>query len=372
MRGRVVDRGDFGALFDALAEAGYTVMGPTLRDMAIVYDELTSVEDLPIGWTDHQDGGTYRLRRRADEALFGYAVGSHSWKKYLFPPKTELLDVKRTDGSLVFTPSALPDVRYAFLGVRACELAAIAIQDKVFLESGPVDRTYENARQRIFSVAVNCMVAGGTCFCVSMGTGPKCTTGYDLVLTEIIDTDRHEFAFEAGTEAGANLLEELPGRPLAKSDLTRVGQIVDDTASSMGRSMNNVGVMELLYSNPEHPRWDEVAERCLACGNCTLVCPTCFCSTTEDTATLDGTAATRSRRWDSCFGLDFSVLHQVPVRSSTSARYRQWMTHKLASWYDQFGSSGCVGCGRCITWCPVGIDLTEEVAAIRADTEVRI
>jgi ferredoxin len=279
--------------------------------------------------------------------------------------------VKRADGSLVFTQSDLPEVRYAFLGVRACELAAIAIQDKVFLESGAVDRTYQNARQRVFSVAVNCMVAGGTCFCVSMETGPKCTSGYDLVLTEVIDTDRHEFVFEAGTEAGEAVLQGLPGRPVVESDQTRVEDIVSETASSMGRSMDTTGIKELLYSNLEHPRWDDVAERCLACGNCTLACPTCFCSTTEDLSTLDGTAATRSRRWDSCFTMDFSALHQVPVRSSTRARYRQWMTHKLASWFDQFGSSGCVGCGRCITWCPVGIDLTEEVAAIRDGIEVR-
>jgi ferredoxin len=371
MSGRVVDRADFGLLFDALDEAGYTVVGPTVQDKAIVYDDLTSVEDLPIGWTDEQDGGFYRLRRREDEALFGYAVGPHSWKKYLFPPKTDLLQVKRTDGSLFFSETELPEVRYAFLGVRACELAAIAIQDKVFLESGAVDRTYQNARQGVFSVAVNCIVAGGTCFCVSMETGPESTSGYDLVLTEVIDAGRHEFVFEAGTEAGESILAELPGRPVAESDRSQVANIVAETASSMGRSMDNDGIKELLYSNQEHPRWDDVAERCLTCANCTLVCPTCFCSTTEDVSTLDGTDATRSRHWDSCFTLDFSALHQVPVRTSTKARYRQWMTHKLASWYDQFGSSGCVGCGRCITFCPVGIDLTEEVAAIRGGSGAR-
>jgi formate hydrogenlyase subunit 6/NADH:ubiquinone oxidoreductase subunit I len=371
LSGRVVDRADFGLLFDALDEAGYTVVGPTVQDKAIVYDDLTSVEDLPIGWTDEQDGGFYRLRRREDEALFGYAVGPHSWKKYLFPPKTDLLQVKRTDGTLFFNETELPEVRYAFLGVRACELAAIAIQDKVFLESGAVDRTYQNARQGVFKVAVNCIVAGGTCFCVSMETGPESTSGYDLVLTEVIDAGRHEFVFEAGTEAGESILAELPGRPVAESDRTQVAHIVAETASSMGRSMDNAGIKELLYSNQEHPRWDDVAERCLACSNCTLVCPTCFCSTTEDVSTLDGTDATRSRRWDSCFTLDFSALHQVPVRTSTKARYRQWMTHKLASWYDQFGSSGCVGCGRCITFCPVGIDLTQEVAAIRATPGAR-
>ena len=366
----VVDRGDIGTLFEILASDGYTILGPRVRDEAIVYDQVRGVDDLPIGWTDEQEGGAYRLVARDDQALFGYAVGQHSWKKFLFPPRTTLLEVKRDHGSLEFVQHEVPETRYAFLGVRACELAAIAIQDKVFLGSGEVDHTYQTARRDGFTVAINCMVAGGTCFCVSMGTGPRCTSGYDLVLTEVIDSDRHEFVFEAGTEAGQSVVQRLPGRVASDHDVVRVDRIVETTAASMGRSMDNTGVKELLLANLEHPRWDDVAERCLACTNCTLVCPTCFCSTIEDSVTLDGEVATRSRRWDSCFTFDFSNLHGVPVRSTTKSRYRQWMTHKLATWYDQFGSSGCVGCGRCITWCPVGIDITAEVAAIRASQEV--
>jgi ferredoxin len=362
----VLDRQDFPALFDALGAEGYTIVGPTVHDHAIVYGGLDSVHDLPIGWTDEQEAGEYRLKRRDDDALFGYAVGQQSWKQLLFPPTTTLFQVKRSNGSLGFIPSEVADTRYAFLGVRACELAAIAIQDRVFMGSGAVDRTYEQKRRDVFTVAVNCMVAGGTCFCVSMGTGPRCTSGYDLVLTEILEPGRHEFVLEAGSEAGERILSLLPGRSAAEDDLGTVDRIVAETASSMGRFMDTEGIKELLYENLEHPRWDQVAERCLSCTNCTLVCPTCFCSTTTDTVTLDGETAQRSRRWDSCFTMDFSALHGVPVRGDTRARYRQWMTHKLASWYDQFGSSGCVGCGRCISWCPVGIDITEEVAAIRA------
>ena len=121
-------------------------------------------------------------------------------------------------------------------------------------------------------------------------------------------------------------------------------------------------MQELLQGNLEHPRWDDVAERCLTCGNCTMVCPTCFCTTVEDHSDLAGRRAERKRRWDSCFTMDFSYIHGGSVRDQARSRYRQWMTHKLASWIDQFGTSGCVGCGRCITWCPVGIDITEEVA----------
>jgi sulfhydrogenase subunit beta (sulfur reductase) len=134
----------------------------------------------------------------------------------------------------------------------------------------------------------------------------------------------------------------------------------------MGRQMDTNGLKELLQGNPTHKQWDDVAARCLTCANCTMVCPTCFCTTVEDHTDLTGQTAERVRRWDSCFTLDFSYIHGGSVRTETKSRYRQWMTHKLASWIDQFGTSGCVGCGRCITWCPVGIDITAEVAAIRA------
>jgi ferredoxin len=370
MTSRVVSRVDFHTLLRALESSGYTVIGPTVSQGAVSYDRIGEVADLPIGWTDEQGPGIYRLHRRDDDALFGFAVGQRSWKTFLYPPRTTLFTVTKNDGGWQFTPGEVAEVRYAMLGVRACELAAIAIQDRVFLGPDHRDRVYETVRRDLFTIGVNCGVAGGTCFCVSMETGPRCESGYDLVLTEIIESGIHEFVFEAGSEAGEAILEQLPGRPATDEDMARVDEIVEKTASSMGRSMNTDGIKQLLEGNPEHPRWDEVADRCLACTNCTLVCPTCFCSTVEDSVTLDGAEATRTRRWDSCFNLEFSELHGVPVRQSRRARYRQWMTHKLASWYDQFGSSGCVGCGRCITWCPVGIDITEEVAAIRATQEV--
>ena len=203
-----------------------------------------------------------------------------------------------------------------------------------------------------------------------MGTGPECTSGYDLVLTEVIEPDRHEYVIESGSAAGQAILEGIAGRAATDSDFDRVQEIVADTSAHMGRSLDTEGIKDLLQGNRDSPHWNEVAARCLTCTNCTLVCPTCFCSTTEDTASLDGSTATRERRWDSCFTMDFTTLHGSAVRVSAMSRYRQWMTHKMAGWYDQFGTSGCVGCGRCITWCPVGIDITAEVAALRAGTEV--
>jgi ferredoxin len=366
---QVIDRQDFGVLINWLTGDGYTVVGPTVHEQTIILDEIHSVDDLPIGLTTRQEAAEYRLVERDDEALFGYAVGPQSWKKYLFPPKELLWHAEVVDGSLRFIENKPDPPKFAFLGVRACDLAAIAIQDRVFTSTDHVDPSYAQARRQVIAIGVNCMVAGGTCFCVSMGTGPKCTSGFDLVLTEMIDSKKHRFLIESATERGAGVLAEMPTSDASDVDIALADSIVNNTAASMGRSMDNSDVKELLARNLEHPRWEEVAKRCLACANCTLVCPTCFCSTTEDVTDIATGQASRSRRWDSCFSLDFSALHGHPARESTSARYRQWMTHKLSTWYDQFGSSGCVGCGRCITWCPVGIDITEEVAAIRATSK---
>jgi ferredoxin len=354
------------ALFDALSRRGYRVIGPTLRDAAIIYDDISSVAELPRGWTDEQDGGRYRLHRRNDGALFGYAVGPHSWKKFLHPATQRLWSAERTERGVTVTPEPPSIDRFAFVGVRACDLHAIAIQDRVLTGGPAVDPGYLQRRQNAFIVALNCSVAGGTCFCVSMHTGPKAAGGYDLALTEIVDVHDPRFVIDAGSEEGRSVLAELPHRPATSEETAQADAIVAHTAASMGRHMRSDDVHDLLLRNLDHPRWDEVATRCLTCTNCTMVCPTCFCTTVEDSSDLTGAKAQRSQRWDSCFTMDFSYIHGGSVRPSGRSRYRQWMTHKLATWWDQFGTTGCVGCGRCITWCPVGIDITEEVAAIRA------
>jgi ferredoxin len=352
-------------LIGALAGRGYRVLGPTVRDGAIVYEELESADDLPIGWQDVQDAGSYRLERRDDEARFGYALGPHSWKQFLFPPKIRLWQARRGPDGLAIEEEPVDDTPLALIGVRPCELHGIAIQDTVFLGGNYTDRDYAARRKDAFIVAVNCFEPSGTCFCVSMGTGPKADAGYDLALTEILD-GTHRLLVEVGSDRGAELLRELPSREAELADLEAATASVSRATERMGRSVDATDIRNLLARNLESPRWDEVAERCLTCGNCTLVCPTCFCSSVEDVTDLTGDRAERTRSWDSCFSLDHSYIHGGNIRPSGRSRYRQWLTHKFGTWHDQFDSSGCVGCGRCIAWCPVGIDVTEELTAIRA------
>ncbi|MCJ7455970.1 4Fe-4S dicluster domain-containing protein [Candidatus Bathyarchaeota archaeon] len=361
----VLERQHLQQLLDVLSKRGYRILGPTVRDQAIVYDEVRSLEDLPAGWTDEQNAGTYRLKKRADNALFGYVVGPHSWKKFLLQPDVRLWQAKSDETGLKAVESKEETSRSAFIGVRSCELHAIAVQDKVFMAGDYVDPSYKSRRENLFVVAVNCVQAGGTCFCTSMKTGPKATFGFDLAITELANTERHYLVAEAGTETGVAVLGEVTHREASEEEKAAAEGAVEECSRQMGRTLSTAGIKELLYRNYENPRWEDVASRCLTCGNCTMVCPTCFCTTVEDYTDLSGQLAERRRRMDVCFTMDFSYIHGGSIRYSPKARYRQWMAHKLATWVDQFGVSGCVGCGRCITWCPVAIDITEEARAIR-------
>ena len=359
----IIDREGVDALIAALLERGFEVVGPTVRGGVIVYDRVVSTADLPVGLRDVQEAGTYRLEERGDAALFGYVVGPQSWKQFLSPPRS-VVWAGRHNGDTIETTLPPEPPRYAFFGARPCEIAAMRIQDEVYLPIG--DTVYGPRRSGNFTVAVNCTEPGGTCFCTSMGTGPGVSDGYDLALTEVIGGGTHHFLVEAGSDAGSEVLDAITGARTAESgEAAEARSLVTAAGDHMGRSVDTLGIKELLYANALNPHWDEIAVRCLTCTNCTMVCPTCFCSTVEDHQSLDGVEAERVRVWDSCFTLDFSYIHGGPLRSSVSSRYRQWLTHKFASWQDQFDTSGCVGCGRCITWCPVGIDVTTEITAIR-------
>ena len=348
-----LDEAGLDGLIQALRRKGRRVIGPKWADDAIVNDEISGVADLPAGWGDELEGGRYRLVRRDDGALFGYTLTAQGWKRVLHPPAVTLFSAAKTADGYALTPAAAEPAPMAFLGVRACEIAAIAAQVQVF-ETDPGHQARRNAA---LIIAVECGRAGATCFCASMGTGPAVTGGYDIKLVEL---EGRRFIAQAGSAAGAEILAELNAPAAAAvSQNPAMGRLM---AAETARSLSEFA---------EHPRWDEVAKRCLACGNCTMVCPTCFCTTVEDQTSLTGDTASRVRRWDSCFSVEFSYIHGGAVRTQGRSRYRQWITHKLSSWHTQFGRSGCTGCGRCIVWCPVGIDITEEVRAIDATREGR-
>jgi sulfhydrogenase subunit beta (sulfur reductase) len=367
----VIDSEGLDALITTLAGLGYETQGPVVRDGAIMPGPVQSVADLPVGTHDVQAPGQYRLEHAEDENVFGWAGGPGSWKAEFFPPTQELWRSTVVDDSVSVTTPDLEMAPLAVVGARPCELVALGILDRVLVDGAHPDPRYAARRVGAFVVAAECGSPAATCFCTSMGSGPGAESGFDLALTELNDDEGHRFVVRIGSERGADVLARVPVSEPTSGDLAARDRVLNSAGDIIDRRLETEGLAELLARNIDHPRWDEVAERCLACGNCTLVCPTCFCSDVSDTTDLAGDVR-RQRTWASCFDLDHSYVHGGPVRSSTSSRYRQWLTHKLSTWWDQFDTSGCVGCGRCIAWCPVGIDLTEEAAAIRdSDGAVR-
>lgn len=358
----------FQQLLDLIKKDQYKLFGPTIRNDVIGYDEIHSAQDLPIGWMDEQDPGRYRIKRRSDAAYFGYNLGQDSWKKYLFPPREQLLSIRKQDnGLMIFQETTPPIEKMAFLGVRACELHAIFIQDRVFQNKLAVYQQYRRRRENLLLIAVNCTRSVNTCFCVSMETGPKATSGYDLALTEVLDEQNHYFIVDVGSAKGAALCHQLSLQPAEQAACEHADQLVEQTKEQTIRRVDNGHVHEMLEKSWNCKRWDQVATRCINCANCTMVCPTCFCSDIEDKISLDGSQVDRWQNWDSCFNLSHSFIHGGSIRESAKSRYRQWLTHKFGTWWDQFGTSGCVGCGRCITWCPVGIDVTEELKELNRE-----
>jgi ferredoxin len=360
----VIDANGVDSLITSLRAQGFRVMGPVVANGAIVHREIRAAEQLPVGWHDWQEPGSYRLSHGDDGEMFGWAVGPESFKQSVFPSRA-VLWWARPDGQDRDVEAPVDDAApEAFFGARPCEVAALKVLGGVLAGAASPDPVFTRRRGTAFVVTVECGRPAATCFCTSMGSGPGAEADFDLALTELAGP-AGRFLVRVGSERGAAVLAGVASRPATAEDHRARDEVVGRAVAAISRTLDADAAPGLLARNLEHPRWDDVAGRCLACGNCTLVCPTCFCAAVEEKTDLAGTVE-QTRRWDSCFDLAHSYLHGGSVRVSTRSRYRQWMTHKLSTWVDQFGNSGCVGCGRCITWCPAGIDITEECAAIAA------
>jgi len=343
---------------------GYQTIAPVEQDGAVLWAEISSAADLPSGRREEQQPGSYQLSDD-DSGVFGINHGHESLKSLTFKAREALVRFTKDENGIQFKPSVTVVEKIAVIGARACDVAALEIQQQVF-ESGEVkDSHFRQHRQGLFIVVVNCTRAQPTCFCAAMQTGPCVRDGFDLALTEL----EGGFLIEYGSDVGRSLMQRLQPERANKKRIQEAARAMTACAESQTRSLPGQGkngepLDQLLQERQEHPHWQDVAERCLSCGNCTMVCPTCFCHSVEEVPGISGNSSERFRIWDSCFNPEHGYIHGKNMRPTTKERYRMWLTHKLGTWQQQFGSSGCVGCGRCITWCPVGIDLTAEVLAI--------
>ncbi|MEO1765809.1 4Fe-4S dicluster domain-containing protein [Thiobacter aerophilum] len=350
-------------LIQLLLTQGFRVIGPRVRAGVIAYDTIDAATQLPWGWRDAQAPGRYRLEQTAGSRCFAWANGAQAIKPFLFAPREPLWQARRAAGCFEVQELVPPPRPLAFLGVRACDLAALAIHDRHFLGGLHPDPYYAARGEEMLLIAVNCTHPADTCFCAATGDGPQAAAGFDLALTELDDG----FVAQAGSQEGRELMQALVLAPATPEQRAAASQAIGLAAAAQTRRLPAPERLRRLYQRLDHSRWEDVGARCLSCGNCTQVCPTCFCHREQDVPALEGEATVHERQWDSCFSAGHAWLHGYQVRPEIRQRYRQWLTHKLAGWQAQFGRSGCVGCGRCISWCPVGIDLTEEVEVLLAE-----
>jgi ferredoxin len=355
---------DFRRFVDALFESFDRVIGPTIESGAIRLRELSTIDDLPTGVIDEQEAGTYRVRHSGTPLHFSYGVGADSLKSIVHPSRAPVWTMRRSDGTLLVDPALTPRRTTAVLGAKACDLRALGVLERTQTGGPHADPGFLARRDGLFLVGTDCTHPATTCFCGTLGGGPVADRGFDVALTEVIDSesDTAEYVVRSGTAAGRALLDRLDLVPAASELVARAEAELRRADRALLRELPATAAD--VVGDAAHPHWEVVAERCLTCGNCTAVCPTCFCTDMEDRVELDGRTATRTRVWDTCFSQEYSHLGAGPHRSTTMSRYRQWLSHKLGTWHDQYGESGCVGCGRCITWCPVGIDITAEVESL--------
>lgn len=356
-----IKKSAFDSILARLREAGFQTIGPRIKNDTLVYEPVENLDQLPQGYITKQDAGRFRLVKSGHNRYFDLIPGAQSWKQFLFPPRLDLFSLQKKGKNWEMNTLSQETPSYAFIGVRACELAAIQIQDKAFIREDFKDPVYLSRREKVFIVAVNCLHPAGTCFCVSMGTGPSVKGGFDICITELDDV----FLLTVGSELARDLLVDIPFEAASAFRLKSAGDAIELANKQMGRVLDTSDLPELILDNLNDPNWQDVAKRCLSCTNCTQVCPTCFCWDTTDQMTLNGLETRRERVWDSCFNPGFSYVVGGNFRPTISSRYRQWLSHKMGSWKQQYGTFGCVGCGRCITWCPAEIDLTEEISKLR-------
>ncbi len=371
----VVGPDGLSALLDILRERGMEVLGPVVRDGVISVGPIASLDDLPTGLRDEQGPARYQLDHGTEPTRFSWAVGPQTWKPILHPAAVHTLTMTQhgRHEAVHVEVRKSTDPRRALIGVRPCELAAIERLDHVLRTDDHPEPVYDERRRNVFVVVVDCLHPADTCFCTSMGTGPAAPENsavIDIRVTEMLDASllpRYDLVAvsEEGHEVVAELTERAAVRPATDEEVDARDRALLDAASAVRRRVDDERLRDLMVGAHADPLWDEIADRCLACGNCTAVCPTCFCTANDDVVDLSGEVTERWRRWDTCFSLEFSRVGDEPVRRTVASRYRHWLVHKLGTWHDQFGESGCVGCGRCITWCPVGIDLTEETDRLR-------
>jgi len=339
-----------------LMAEGYTVIGPKDKKLALNLEKLSSPDELALGFVSEEKEGYYRLKPAKTLAIDA-AKPMNSPKYYTEKANQLLYTASQVNNQWEFKTAVVEPEPIAFFGLNACDVASLYILDLTFKQEFK-DPVYEKNRQAVqFVVGVNCTHPGNNCFCSTYNTGPRLTYPYDLGLTCLGET----YLVEAGSQKGKEVLAKLKSEPASQAHLQQKETLLEKAKKQMSKAFNLKKACQVLADNYEHPYWDEPSERCLSCANCINVCPTCYCYQIYRRANLSADEVAVFRSLDACHHLEFAAVHGGNFRPRRVDRLRHWVNHKIFWTIEQYGVPGCVGCGRCITWCPTAIDITEPV-----------
>jgi sulfhydrogenase subunit beta (sulfur reductase) len=282
-------------------------------------------------------------------------------KLFIYKPKEDLFRFS-VSGRTQIKEIPVVAEEQIIVGVHSCDTHALMYLDRTFL-GAYTDRYYEARRKNTVIISLNCTGIAPNCFCSSVGTGPflNADGGFDMLLTDFGD----EYLLEARTERAHSFLKPAETKKAGSKEMKHKADREKSIHRMITKTLETDGLNDVLKDNPDHPLWRSTAEeKCLSCSNCVMVCPTCFCFDVIDEISMDMKTVTRRRQLDACQDRRFAEVHGGNYRSRRTARLRQFVMHKLNQTH-QYGVFGTVGCGRCITWCPTGIDLTEMAMTIR-------
>lgn len=294
---------------------------------------------------------------KIEELDLGYRSLMVSPRKLLFPDNQCLYEYETTAGEI-----ELRDCRKTwtgekiFLGLHPCDIAAVDRLDRLFLKDRYEEPTYKERREKSILIGLTCSQPQDHCFCNVVGSGPDCQKGADLVMTDLGD----RYFFKALTEKGRELIGGGRFEDVGDDDRKRRAEILEKTEQALPEKLDLDHVVEAMKENYGHSLWEEYTDACVSCGACNMVCPTCHCFAILDKANPDRTRGRRVLVWDACHFERFSQMAgAVNARREKGARYKHRLYDKF--YYDpqRHGNVFCVGCGRCVEFCPAHIDILE-------------
>jgi ferredoxin len=292
------------------------------------------------------------------QVLLEYRNAKESPKSVLFPQREALFRYRAEKGTAELDVPSNAEKGQVLFGIRPCDARGLLLLDKVF-GSGCCDPYYMDKRRNTIVVSLGCAEPNPSCFCLSMGGGPCSSEGSDLLLLDLDD----RYIAEAVNEKGAALLEDQAFEKSDEKSLSLAKKTKKHAEASMKPVVRKEDLEEELERLFNDPVWKDVAESCLSCGICTYLCPTCHCFDICDEAS--GQVGERIRVWDSCqFPLFTEQASGFNPRPTNRERFRQRIMHKLSYLPKSQSMTGCVGCGRCVTECPVNLDIREVMASL--------